>query len=109
MKLKRWTDTAGGRAGYSFWCEGCGERHAISTEGPGPQWSFNGDMERPVFSPSVLVTGYSWVGDTDEQVPIRCHTFVGCNGAQPGEIVYLGDCSHELRGARPLLDLPGVS
>lgn len=37
----------------------------------------------------------------------RCHTFVGCNGAQPGEITFLGDCTHALAGKTlPMADLP---
>ena len=28
----------------------------------------------------------------------RCHTWVGCNGARPGEVFFLSDCSHELKG-----------
>lgn len=37
----------------------------------------------------------------------RCHTFVGCNGAQPGEVIFLGDCTHALAGTvQPFPDLP---
>ena len=109
-------DVAGG--GLGFWCPGCKEMHVVWVgEGPGPRWSWNGDVEKPVFGPSVLVTGV--VRLTDEQhaawmagaalpepTPMRCHSFVGCNGAQPGQIVFLGDCTHELAGQT--VDLPDV-
>lgn len=80
------------RAGLSFHCPGCDLPHTVTTTGPGA-WSWNGDREQPVLSPSVLVQGG----------PHLCHSFVGCNGAQPGEIVFLSDCTHALAGqVRPL-------
>lgn len=116
---------AGG--GLGFWCQGCREMHVIWTgEGPGPRWGWNGDVERPVFGPSVLVTGRDFTErgraafeawhaagrprpapPSFESIDTRCHTFVGCNGAQPGEIVYLGDCTHDLAGKTlPLAEFP---
>lgn len=110
MKMKRWTgriNTESGvveQAGYSFMCPGCKERHSVVTQGAGPQWTFNGDEDHPVLTPSVLVTGYRFVGPGDEAEPIRCHSFVGCNGAQTGQIIFLNDCSHVLAGQ--VVDLP---
>jgi len=48
----------GGEGGrLSFWCPGCGEPHAIQVwAGPGPRWGWDGNAERPTFTPSVLVT-----------------------------------------------------
>jgi hypothetical protein len=110
-------NVAGG--GLTFWCAGCREAHTVWVgEGPGPRWTWNGDVERPVFGPSVLVRGVKRLTDErhaawmrgeplPEPVPQICHTFVGCNGAQPGEIVYLSDCTHELAGkVIPLPDMP---
>ena len=112
--------------GLIYYCEGCRKAHMIMVgEGPGPRWSWNGDLERPVFSPSVLSQGRemtpagraaweAWI-DAGHPEPTPefesahqvCHTFVGCNGAQPGEIIFLGDCTHELAGqVRPFADLP---
>lgn len=96
----------------SFWCPGCDEAHVV---GIGPNgWTWNGDADKPVFSPSVLVTGTKWLTDDEharlmqgkhvKPTPTRCHTFVGCNGAQPGEIIFLGDCTHALAGTT--VDLP---
>lgn len=112
-------NVAGG--GLTFWCQGCREAHTVWTgQGPGPRWTWNGDVERPVFGPSVLVRGLQalrdergrWTGEYRRGAdghPLQqvCHTFVGCNGAQPGEIIFLGDCTHELAGkVLPLAELP---
>ena len=44
--------------GLGYWCQGCNEMHVVWVgEGLGPRWTWNGDTELPVFSPSVLVTG----------------------------------------------------
>lgn len=117
-------DVAGG--GLSFWCEGCKCAHTVWVQGHEPndgrpRWTWNGDVERPVFGPSVLVTyqrgeppvtpenldAYRANPWPQTKVEHRCHTFVGCNGAQPGEIIFLGDCTHALAGqVRPLAEMP---
>lgn len=87
-----------GRDAVSFRCEGCGGAHTVTITGPGA-WQYNGDPERPVLSPSVLVR-YGLEPDAQ-----RCHSFVGCHGAAPGEIIFLSDCTHDLAGqVRPLPD-----
>lgn len=53
--------------------------------GGGPGWSFNGDLDRPTFSPSILVYPSHKQG--------RCHSFV-----RDGKIEFLGDCDHALKG-----------
>ncbi|MNT63780.1 hypothetical protein D3C72_2016250 [compost metagenome] len=63
-----------------------------------PKWGFNGDLERPVLTPSVL---QNWESSKGRRC---CHSFVGCNGAQPGQITFLGDCTHALAGQT--VDLP---
>jgi len=95
MKLHA-VDYGDGREGLSFRCEGCGGYHTVIVKDPGA-WTWNGDTERPVFSPSCLVIGGNAEGET------RCYSFVGCNGVQPGEIIFLSDCTHALAGqVRPL-------
>lgn len=75
---------------WLYYCPGCDEHH-----GPGDSWAFNGDHERPTFSPSILVTGY--IRDAE----VRCHSFV-----RDGQIQYLGDCTHALAGQTvPMEDL----
>jgi hypothetical protein len=110
-KLRSWIDPKTGDEGLHYWCQGCNKVHGIKTKGKGA-WTWNGDVEKPVFGPSVLVT-YEARPDAD---PVRfpewlkartCHTFVGCNGAQPGEVIFLGDCTHPLAGTvQPIPDLP---
>ncbi len=87
-----------------FWCPGCEEAHQV-----GPSWGFNGDYDRPTFSPSVLVkTGHYCQGQEGkdcwctyearfgEPAPFKCtvcHSFV-----RDGQIQFLGDCTHHLAG-----------
>lgn len=75
-----------------FWCPGCKSSHAINSHPNGPKWEWNGDIARPTFKPSILVTlRWSEVepGEKDE----ICHSFVTA-----GQIQFLGDCTHELAG-----------
>jgi hypothetical protein len=67
-------------------------------------WEFNGDFERPVFSPSLLTRLDSPSTGIRQR---NCHSFIGCNGAQPGQIIFLGDCTHDLAGK--VVDLPDIS
>ncbi|WP_230287474.1 DUF6527 family protein [Deinococcus sp. 12RED42] len=100
MKLRRWGDWDGVRDGLTFWCPGCQGPHAVTTRGPGA-WTFNGDLDAPVFSPSVLVQA-----DYPDGRRI-CHSFVGMGGAPAGHIVFLSDCTHALAGQTvPLPDWP---
>lgn len=106
---------AGGSVG--FMCPGCREIHHVQVEGEGrPRWGFNGDYERPTFTPSVLVrskqiernergewTG-EWVRDAGgNALDSVCHSFV-----TDGQIQFLGDCTHALAGQTvPLPDPDG--
>ena len=64
-----------------FFCPGCGYGHSYEV----PRWHWNGSMESPTFSPSLLV---------NESIPeARCHLHV-----TDGKIAYCGDCHHEMRG-----------
>jgi hypothetical protein len=60
---------------------------------PNPNaWTFNGDLERPTFSPSIKVTS------KNKDQEIVCHSFV-----TDGQINFLNDCTaHPLRGLHPL-------
>lgn len=100
----------------SFWCPGCNSVHSIKF-GPGG-WTWNGDAERPTFSPSVLLktghyahdhSGRCWCTynseHPDKPAPFKCgvcHSFV-----VDGQIQFLGDCTHALAGQTvPLPDWP---
>ncbi len=72
---------------FMFFCPGCGCGHGFKTDGPGPCWTFNGDMVRPTISPSLRVRGGRHGND------FTCHSFV-----RDGSIEFLSDCSHELAG-----------
>ena len=69
-----------------FICPGCEKKHRVCVDrSQSVSWDYNGNPERPTFSPSVLVT---WPGLTK-----RCHSFV-----TDGQIRFLDDCSHKLAG-----------
>jgi hypothetical protein len=110
MKLMRLTrHDAGELYGYRFLCPGCGNEHNVLTTGPnawqfilttGPNvWQFNGDLERPTFSPSILA--YEIKGRDGTVFSPRCHSFV-----RDGRIQFLADCGHALAGKT--VDLPDV-
>ncbi|HSY75717.1 MAG TPA: DUF6527 family protein [Bacteroidia bacterium] len=97
---------------WCFYCEGCGHLHCYYTDEaarPNATWQFNGNLQLPTFTPSLLntwgkeadpnwieptepsvVEGYKWSG--------RCHIFV-----TNGLIQWLGDCTHALAGQTRML------
>lgn len=73
-------------ADYIFWCPGCKFGHAIYTEHPNSvaaKWTFNSNMEKPTFSPSLLIKTGAHV----------CHSNV-----IDGQIMFHGDSTHHLSG-----------
>ena len=83
------SDGSVGNEQYHFFCNGCGYVHALSPK----VHSFNGDFDKPTFTPSVL-NNFS---------PDRiCHSFI-----TDGKIQYLGDCFHELKGQT--IELPELT
>lgn len=66
---------------YVFFCPGCKRVHFFSD-----RWSFNGDMENPTVTPSILTGKHDF--NTD-----RCHSFI-----TDGQIQFQSDCYHELAG-----------
>ncbi len=99
--------------GYSHWCPGCSKMHAINTDrADRPCWTFNGDLERPSFSPSVNITGKQTVKDAEGKwtgewvrdaagnaLDMCCHYFI-----TDGKIMFCGDTTHSLSGQT--VDLP---
>lgn len=69
--------------GYRFHCPGCECSHIFYTKG-NVIWSFNGDLNNPTFSPSLL--------NTYEPGKV-CHLFVSA-----GKIQFLNDSFHNLKG-----------
>ncbi len=100
--------------GISFRCPGCGDTHAVPTNGPNA-WGYNGNLERPTLTPSILVrSGHhasawkqgeacwcTYKGETSFKCGV-CHSFV-----VDGRIQFLGDCTHALAGQT--VDLPEVT
>lgn len=88
-----------------FYCPGCQEKHQIDTA----RWEFNGDYDKPTFSPSYL----TWNDPKPDVDPkhdptgkyrngFRCHSFI-----KNGNIEYQQDCTHNLAGQT--VELPEVS
>lgn len=102
-----------------FHCPGCEEEHVVAVgRSEHPVWTFNGNLERPTLTPSVLVrSGHhlheppvpgNCACDFQERFPdeepwkwpcTRCHSFV-----RDGRIEFLSDCTHALAGQT--VDLP---
>ena len=100
--------TAPGRRVH-FRCPGCNDVHGVTVDVP-EGWGWNGDLERPTFTPSILVhsrptlinedlEGDALTARSNITMTPQCHSFV-----TDGRIQFLGDCTHELAGQT--VDLP---
>ena len=104
---------------YRFYCPGCGHDHVYYTQQNSnhptdPVWTFNGNLENPTFSPSLL-NRWGKEADPDWQEPEdpgpdggwsgRCHLFV-----TNGEIDYCEDCTHHFNGNKkvPMREYPSL-
>lgn len=80
-----------GRTSYWLWCPACDDAVRIDSS-----WTFNGDTERPTFSPSLLTRRHY-----RDEVQV-CHSFV-----TDGVWHFLGDCTHAKAGQSvPMVDFP---
>lgn len=89
-----------GNATHGHWCPACNQMHDYAVEQPfrnGARWTFNGDGDRPSFTPSMNIS----VGPFRDGSIKRCHYFV-----TDGRIQYCGDGTHSLAGQT--VDLPDV-
>lgn len=78
-----------------FHCPGCKTEHPfIINSKSRPNWNWNGDFEKPTFSPSLLCN--------PSMPEHRCHLFL-----TDGKIHYLDDCHHELKNQ--VVDLPELN
>jgi hypothetical protein len=112
MKVKSVLDHELKLMGYKFLCLGCNEHHVIYTEPSTGKviWGFNGDMEKPTFTPSLRVMcGHYCTGqegkkcwcdyhkehpeDTRAPICYMCHSII-----TDGKIQYQNDCTHKLAG-----------
>ena len=111
----------GDRKGVQFWCPGCKHSHLVYIDGGGkPSWSWNGDVNKPTFKPSVVIrTGHHvpgqppadecWLCKRTEQrraQGLEAHTICGiCHSwVTDGRIEFLSDSTHDLAGQT--VDLP---
>jgi hypothetical protein len=93
-KLKRVVDRDDQPFGWMIYCPACKMGHLFDD-----RWQFNGDMERPTFTPSMLSNGRE-DAVVNEAVP-RCHSYV-----TDGRIEFLADSTHALAGQTvPLPDI----
>lgn len=95
MRAKLVVDSEGRIYGYRINCPGCAaagqhSAHVIPTgEHIATRWVFNGDVQRPTFSPS-LHGEWEW---GEQRVRSVCHSFI-----RDGRIEFLNDCTHPLAG-----------
>ncbi len=80
MKVKAST-IDGAHYAWLVKCPACDDIHMLTN------WTFNGDKDRPTFTPSLLVQY------RNEGIEARCHSFI-----TDGRVAYLSDCTHALAG-----------
>lgn len=85
--------TDGSYGGHLVECPACGFGH-LFTAG---RWTFDGNEQRPTFSPSMLV----YENPNANPPSPRCHSFV-----RDGRIEFLSDCTHAMAGKT--VDLPEI-
>ena len=79
---------------YVAWfCPGCEGGHGVPTTGhrSGKGWGWNGSLDSPTLTPSILV--YAHESSPPFKPQPRCHTFI-----TDGMINFLADCTHTLAG-----------
>lgn len=104
--------------GYAeIFCPGCQATHLIPVDRAiwGDRvWGFNGNYERPTFTPSLLVHPHKECVEGPDGQPLkdaagqlvtrefpRCHSFI-----KDGTIQFLNDCAHKLANQTvPLSDI----
>jgi hypothetical protein len=81
-----------GSGDWGFHCPGCGYGHSFRVSGDAsrPQWEWNGSIEKPTFTPSLMV---------NRGAGNQCHLNV-----TDGRIIFHADSHHALAGQT--VDLP---
>jgi hypothetical protein len=92
--------------GYVHWCPACQCAHIFKTveDGKRPRWTFDGNLYRPTFSPSmrIYVPAHRHGDGTETPEQTICHYFV-----RDGYIEFCGDSPHEFAGKK--VPLPTLS
>jgi len=84
-----------------WWCPGCESIHVVPVNQQGG-WEWDGSLDAPTISPSILVMSHRALIDTELQEPAltneanitttpQCHSYV-----RAGQIMFLADCTHHL-------------
>ncbi len=97
MAVLRKAERFPGAPDFYFFCPGCQCEHGVWTtisNYNNAKWCFNGNMDKPTFSPSIKVT----IGHHPKPNEV-CHSFV-----RDGKIQFLDDCTHDLKGTTVYLD-----
>lgn len=83
------------QTGWMIRCQACQWHEFPKIGQSSANWSFNGDMERPTFSPSMnqMTNSPDSKYYNPECESSRCHFIL-----REGIIQYCDDCTHELRG-----------
>lgn len=82
-----------------FNCPGCKTKHFFYTDQyhlSGPKWQWNGDVNYPTVTPSMLMSTNIPRNEAEKANPVtytQCHLFI-----KNGQIEYLPDCQHEYAG-----------
>jgi hypothetical protein len=78
--------------GYLAYCSGCKQSHLIPS-----RWQFNGNLEKPTFSPSLLIRYHRTILDEHDNeingIDYTCHSFI-----VDGKWQYCSDSTHALAG-----------
>ena len=94
-----------------FFCPGCEDLHRIpitKQDWCKGVWQFNGNFEKPTFTPSIVLTTGKYVDPNWIEPPapgklwsVICHSVI-----KDGQIKYAGDTTHRLVGK--IVDLPEI-
>lgn len=81
---------------YIFECPGCGDSHEVAVKpyknAQGASWDFNGDTNKPTFSPSINAR----IERTKLGLPDKiCHSWI-----TDGWIMFVVDSTHQLAGRK---------
>jgi len=120
-KAKAVHDQQGRIIGHAVRCPVCGCLHTFDDRVNSERarlrdggWEFNGDLESPTFSPSMLmrtnydIAAFNRAEKEGRTFPVNmprveyvCHSYV-----RNGRIEFLNDCTHSLKGQT--VDLPEI-
>ncbi len=77
----------------AIYCPACKTHHCFDS-----RWHFNGNYEKPTFTPSMLVNRDKRFQSSGNP---RCHSFV-----TDGKIQFLSDCTHDM--SQQTVELPDI-